>query len=390
MNAVLVASTTIQFQARPTENDSPQGGDMKLTAPHAGRFWLSRWILSLAVTCFASAAFAAEPEFRIKYATASPPGSQTSVPIIWWADQVEKRSNGRVKIEFFWSGSLIKGPDILGAVGKGIVPMGKIYTVDHVGQMPLAQLANLPFTTDDVYVIQKALSDMIDKHPTWKREFDKQKIVRLGGLATGTVHILSKKPVKTLKDLEGHSIRARGPQATVLKAVGAVPVSVAFGELYEAMDRGVVGSTIMYELSIMPYKFNETASNLTYVGLGHAIQAEVMNKDYFEALPADVRKLLVDTMADAHTWYATTFAAKLAKETKQMKTGDGTHKVTFHQLPDADLKAWKQKSDAVYDEWLQQNKKFGATPEMIQEFRKLIEKYEAEVKANGYPAIQES
>jgi TRAP-type C4-dicarboxylate transport system substrate-binding protein len=112
-----------------------------------------------------------------------------------------------------------------------------------------------------------------------------------------------------------------------------------------------------------------------------------VNKDYWEALPPDVRKILADTMADAEVWYASTFAAKLVKETKQMETGDGTHKVAFYRLPDADLKKWQQSSKTVYDEWVQQNKKVGATPEMITTFRNLIDKYEAEVKAKGYPVI---
>lgn len=337
-------------------------------------------------------ALAAEPQFKIKYASASPPGSQTSVPIIWWAEQVEKRSKGRVKIDFFWSGSLIKGPDVLGAVGKGIVPMGKIYTVDYTGQMPFNQLANLPFTTDDVYVIQRAVADMVDKYPQWQNEFKKQNLVRLGGLATGTVHLLSKNPIKSLADLQGLSVRARGPQAQVLKAVGAVPVSVAFGELYEALDRGVIGSTIMYELSVKPYKFNEIASNFTYVGkrgLGHAIQAEVMNKDYWDALPKDVQKLLQDAMIDAEIWYAQTFKEKNAKETAEMKAGDGTSKVTYYNLPEADVKKWESLSQVVYTEWAEQNKKAGKTDEMLKTFKSLIDKYEAEVHSKGYarPAI---
>lgn len=337
---------------------------------------------------FAGLAPAQQP-IVIKYVAASPPGSQTSVPIIWWADQVTKRSNGRVKIEFFWNGSLVKGPDVLGAVGKGIVPMGKIFTVDHVGQMPLNQLLNLPFTNDDVFVIQKAASDLIAKYPSWKREFDKQNVVRLGGLATGTVHLLSKKPIKDVSELKGLSIRARGPQATVLKQMGAVPVSVAFGELYEALDRGVIGSTIMYELSVIPYKFNETASHFTYVGLGHAVQAEIVNKDFWDALPADIRKLLSDTMADAEAWYAQTFADKLAKETKQMTEGDGTRKVTFHRLPPAQLQKWREDSRVVYDEWLKDNGKSGANADMVKDFRALLDKYEAEVKAKGYPKISQ-
>ncbi|HET9652531.1 MAG TPA: C4-dicarboxylate TRAP transporter substrate-binding protein [Usitatibacter sp.] len=346
-------------------------------------------LLAAALAAFALAfgACAAEPQFRIKYASASPPGSQTSVPIVWWAEQVEKRSNGRVKIEFFWSGSLIKGPDILGAVGKGIVPMGKIYTVDYTGQMPLHQLVNLPFTTQDVYVIQRATAEMLAKYPAFQKEFDKQNLVRLGGLATGTVHLLSKKPIKSLEDLKGLSIRARGPQAQVLKSVGAVPVSVAFGELYEALDRGVIGSTIMYELSVMPYKFNEIAGNFTYVGtgLGHAIQAEIMNKDYFEALPKDVQKLLKDTMADAEIWYAQTFEEKNRKETAQMKAGDGTAKVAFFSLPDKDVQHWHTVSQSVYEEWANENRKFGNTQEMVKTFRGLLAKYEAEVKSSGYP-----
>lgn len=335
----------------------------------------------------ASPALAAEPQIRIKYASASPPASQTSVPITWWAEQVEKRSNGRVKIEFFWSGSLIKGPDVLGAVSKGIVPMGKIYTVDYTGQMPMNQLANLPFTTDDVYVIQRAVAEMIEKYPAWQNEFRKQNLVRVGGLATGTVHLLSRKPIRSLADLQGLSVRARGPQAQVLKAVGAVPVSVAFGELYEALDRGVIGSTIMYELSVKPYKFNEIANNFTYLGksgLGHAIQAEVMNKDYWDALPKDVQKLLHETMVDAEIWYAQTFKEKNAKETAEMKTGTDTPKVTFHDMPEADMKKWVSQSQVVFNEWAEQNRKGGNTDEMLKTFKSLIEKYEAEVKAKGY------
>ncbi len=341
-----------------------------------------------ALACAASlAAGAADPQFKIKYAAASPPGSQTSVPIVWWAQEVEKRSNGRIKIEFFWSGSLIKGPDILGAVSKGVVPMGKIYTVDHTGQMPLHQLVNLPFTSDDVHVIQRVTKDMLDRYPGFRNEFAKSNVFRLGALATGTVHLLSKKPIKTLKDLQGVSVRARGPQAQVLKSVGAVPVSVAFGELYEALDRGVIGSTIMYELSVIPYKFNEIARNFTYVGLGQAMQGEIVNKDYWEALPADVRKILQDTMNDAEIWYARSFVEKNRKETKQMMDGAGTPKVAFYHLPDADLKRWQKQSQEVYDEWIAQNKKAGNTAEMVKTFRALLAKHEAEVKSKGYPAM---
>lgn len=361
---------------------------MKNNFNNSKRGFISKVFFGVAALCTASLTHAAQPEFRIKYAAASPPGSQTSVPVLWWAEQVEKRTNGRVKIDFFWSSSLVKGPDILNAVRNGIVEMGKIFTVDHVGQLPLAQLGNLPFTTDDVYVIQQSISEMIDKYPSWKREFDQQGIVRLGGLATGTVNILSKRPVKDFSDLKGLTIRARGPQASVLKQVGAVPVSIAFGELYEALDRGVIGSTIMYELSVLPYKFNETATNFTYVGLGHAIQAEIMNRDYFESLPADIQKIMADTMADTQVWYATTFADKLAVETKQMATGDGTPKVTFYQFPEAELKKWKTESESLFDDWVTSNKSRGATPQMVQEFRALIDKYDKQVKANGYPAIK--
>lgn len=330
---------------------------------------------------------AADPQFKIKYVSASPPGSQTSVPIVWWAKEVEQRSAGRIKIEFFWSGSLIKGPDILGAVGKGIVPMGKIYTVDYTGQMPLNQLANLPFTAEDVYVLQRAITDMNARYPGFGNEYSKNNVFRLGGLATGTVHLLSKNPIKSLKDIEGMSVRARGPQAQVLKAVGAVPVSVAFGELYQALDRGIIGSTIMYELSIMPYKFNEIARNLTYVGLGHAMQAEVVNKDFWEAMPADLRKIMQVTMTDAEVLFSKTFDEKLRKETKQMTDGDGTPKVAFYHLSDAELNSWQTKSQQVYDEWMTQNAKAGNTAEMLKTFRELLDKYKAEVKASGYPKM---
>jgi TRAP-type C4-dicarboxylate transport system substrate-binding protein len=339
-------------------------------------------ITALTLGLFAASAASAAPEYIIRYASASPPTSQTSLPIIWFADKLEERSNGRVKVQFFWNGALVKGPDVLESVGAGVVPMGKIYTVSYSGQMPLNQIFNLPFTVEDAHVLQETVDEMHDRFPSMEEEYTRANVKRVGGLATGTVHILSKGPITSLSDMEGMNIRARGVQAEALKAIGAIPVSVPFGELYEALDRGIIEATTMYELSVMPYNFNEPASNLTYAGLGHAMQGEIINLDYWNKLPADVQELLSDTMDDAEAWYAAEFEEKLKRETQQMETGDGTEKVTFHNLPSDELTEWEAMSQQFYQDWANQP---GGSEDMLSAFRELLMENKSEVEASGYP-----
>ena len=67
----------------------------------------------------------------------------------------------------------------------------------------------------------------------------------------------------------------------------------------------------------------------------------------------------------------------------------GRRGAQVHRLPPAQLQKWREDSRVVYDEWLKDNAKSGANADMVKDFRALLDKYEAEVKAKGYPKISQ-
>lgn len=329
---------------------------------------------------------AQDKQIVIRYATPSPQSAHTSASVIWFAEQVEKRSKGRVKIQVHWNGSLVPGPETLNAVSTGLVEMGKIFTVSYKGQIPLWNIGNLAFLNPDPFVAMSTLRDMRAEFPAFRRELEKQGITVIADISAGPTSILSRAPIKSLSDLKGLKVRAAGVQADALKVVGAVPVSIAYGELYEALQRGIVDAATVYEPAIISSRLNEVTSHLIYAPLGQAVQGEIVNTAFWNGLPKDVRDLLQETMDEAIIVFLQSYQGKLESDRQKMKTGEGNiGKLEFYALPEDQAKDWEKRLPDPLQVWLKDNKRHGATEEMVKRFRELEAKYANILKTQGYP-----
>ena len=117
-------------------------------------------VIGMAVTL--SSAMAEEyPEVHLRYATGFPAALYMTHPAQFLADELEKRSNGRITVAMHFSGSLGKSNEILDLVGKGAIDMGSVVQSYFTSALPFAAMTNsLPLTFTDGEALMRATMEM--------------------------------------------------------------------------------------------------------------------------------------------------------------------------------------------------------------------------------------
>ena len=283
-------------------------------------------------------------------------------------------------MEYYFAGSLTKADAILPGVSKGIAHMGKPAAAYYPSQLPLTHGAEMPYICNDPWVAAKAFMELYNTYPAVKEEYDKQKVkVLYAHGVPGTVLGFIKKPVKTLDDLKGLKIRALGTINQVIAKLGATPVAISIGEVYGAMERGIMDGYCGVPLFVAGLqKYYEVAPYLTNPGIGtYVIVPVVFNLDKWNSLPADIRKIMEDlsqeTIALEAKWQMeidNNLAAQWVK-------GGGT----IYRLPAEERARWKAqvKPETIWGEWIKElEKKKLPAKQFLDQFVDLVKKYEAQ------------
>lgn len=219
----------------------------------------------------------------------------------WWMDEVEKRSGGLVKFERYWSGSLAPGPELLEAIDSGIADVAAILPPMMPGKIPLHIITTLPGVNPHVWPRGMAIMELYERVPEFKVELAKYHAMPLAFMASSPQNLLSRKPVRTLDDLKGMKIRAKGYYLQLLEKLGAVPVTMTWGEIYTALQRGTIGGWLQDSSGFVALGAQETAKYHTQLngsGTGFLI---VIRQETFDSLPAEVQKVMLDMAKEEAT-----------------------------------------------------------------------------------------
>lgn len=341
------------------------------------------------LTMMTGAQSAMANSYTLKFSEIGPPRGPRAEALKWWAEEVEKRSKGDIKIKFFWSQSLVKSKATLKAVGSGLAEMGTINGVYTPASLPLWNLANAPFTIRDPWVGMRVWHEMRERVPELVAEAAKNNVKILFNYATGPMHLLSvKKPIKTLEDLKGMKLRATGGAVQLLSSLGAVPVKMGFGEIYAALDRGTIDGSINYTPFIKSYKHFEVADHATEVYLGQVLgYGGGINLKLFNKMSKDHQALLLETGKEFMDVYGRLSVDGAESAKKELMAGIDGHKVSFYTLPDEERNRWiKQVGSGFVDTWVLETEKRGIdAKKILATFEEVLGKYESELKEKGYP-----
>jgi TRAP-type C4-dicarboxylate transport system substrate-binding protein len=207
--------------------------------------------------------------------------------------KIEERSGGRVKMNIFAGNTLLGAKEIYDGVVKGVADIGMTMIGYTAGRFPEMEFLELPHSYPSSYVSSHVTNDYFSKYKP--KEFDQTQML-YWFVSPPSVLILTK-PVNTLEELKGKKVRGTARVGDVLTALGAVPQSTVAGEVFTSMSRGVIDGIMWPYETLFGWKLGELKPHVTscwQVGGVYAFYT-VMNKDTWNKLPDDIKKIIRET-----------------------------------------------------------------------------------------------
>jgi len=209
-----------------------------------------------------------------------------------WANEVEKRTDGRIKITMFHGGTLSKAAQTYEAVETGIADIGMSVFAYTRGRFPLLEGLDLPLGYPDGVTATRAANEMIKKYQPEE----------LSGVHTLYLHahgpgiLASRKKVEKASDIASMKVRATGLSAKIVEALGGTPISMSQGDTYESLSKGVVDATFCPVETLKGWKQGEVIDYIVDTkAIGYTTTMfAVMNKDKWDSLPEDLQKIVTE------------------------------------------------------------------------------------------------
>ena len=256
--------------------------------------------LALAFLFFMGIVFFEMPvqaQMKLTYAQFTPAGFPIN-QMDRWAQEVEKRTNGKVKVQTFPGGSLLTAKNMFDGVVSGIADIGNLAMSYQPGRFPISEAVDLPIGFTSAKAACLALDELIDKYNP--KEFEQVKVLAL--FTCPPTDFMTSKPVKSLKDLSGMELRVAGTGADVVKRLGGIPIAMPQSDTPEALQRGIVKGILSSMEILKAFGFAAYCPYATEANLFVVTFSVVMNKQKWDSLPADVKKVLEDLKREHALW----------------------------------------------------------------------------------------
>ena len=235
---------------------------------------------------------------KLKAANYLPVTHPMSLLTGWFCDEVKKRTDGKVEITYYPGGTLLNPVKMYDGVVTGIADFGVSHISYTRGRFPVMEVFEQPQGFPSGWVSSQVTQDFYNKYTP--KEWNEVQVLYINTSGPLILQTVSK-PVKTLEELKGLKVRATGQMSEVIKALGAVPVPLEMGDVYDSLRRNVIeGVTV--DLSTLKYwKFADVTKYVTadwQLGTGYTFYF-VMNKNKWNPLPADVKKVMTQVASEA-------------------------------------------------------------------------------------------
>ena len=322
-----------------------------------GLFLAGVFFASLLTLTLVPAPVAAGP-IKLKYANFPPAITFPCVQMERWKKEVEKRTNGKVAIDTYPGGTLLKAKGMMDGVIAGTADIGCLCMAYQPGRFLITNAIALPLGLPNAKVASLTLWDLYEKYKP--KAFAQVKVLAM--FTTAPSNIMSKIPIRNLADIKGVPIRASGGAAQILKAWGANRVGMPMPETPAALQKGVVKG-LFSSLEVMKdFKFAELCKYVTMTDTPVYPFSVVMNMDSWKKLPKDVQKVLDDLRVEQSRWTGEYMDNHMVES---MTWSKKEQKVEVIQLSEAEKAKWDKLLEPITAKWIADNKAKGVPAEAI-------------------------
>ena len=270
---------------------------------------IRKLLTGLAAAMFSAVALAQAPvviKFSHVVAADTPKGKASE----FFAKRAGELTKGKVKVEVYANSALYKDKEELEALQLGAVQM-LAPSLSKFGPLGVKEFEvfDFPYIFDDYEELHK-----VTQGPIGQSLLAKLEAKGIKGLAywdNGFKSMSANTPIKSPADLKGKKMRIQSSKVLEeqFRTLGALPQVMAFGEVYQALQTGVVDGTDNPHSNLFTQKMHEVQKHMTITDHNYLGYAVITNKKFWDGLPADVRGQLEAAMKEA-----TTYANKIAKE----------------------------------------------------------------------------
>ena len=252
----------------------------------------------------------------------------------------EKATKGRVKVELYPNSTLYKDKEELEALQLGAVQM-LAPSLAKFGPLGVKEFEvfDLPYIFPGKDVLSSVTDGPIGKDLL--KKLDSKGIVGLGFWDNGFKVMSSNKSIHLPADMKGQKFRIQSSKVldAQMRALGANPQVLAFSEVYQALQTGVVDGTENPPSNLYTQKMHEVQKHVTVTNHGYLGYAVIVNKKFWDGLPADIRSEL-DGAMKAATKYANAIAQQ--ENDKALDAVIKSGKTTVYVLTDKERAEWRK------------------------------------------------
>ncbi|MBW1945344.1 MAG: TRAP transporter substrate-binding protein DctP [Deltaproteobacteria bacterium] len=252
-----------------------------------------------------------EKPIELSFASHVPPkAAPYHAAFLPWAKEIEKRSNGRVKIKFYLSQTL--------------------------------------YLVKSTYAGAHVLTDLYKKFPEMRAEVKDVHLLHLWTTMPYELHTV-KKPIYKLEDIKGMKLATQPGAITVLEAAGAVPVTMPGPKIYTTVEKGVADGSALAWGAFKAYKLVEITKYHTNVHLAALPYCTIMNKNKWNSLPKDVQKVITDV---TNEMMPDKLCAAVTAEGVKGRKSVLERKQEIYDMPPKERARWVATAQPAQDKWV--------------------------------------
>ena len=324
-------------------------------------FWMAPFFLS---AFFFISVLYAKP-IKLTYSNFFPPTHIQSKLAQAWCDEVKKRTDGKVFVEYYPGGTLTKSKQVYDGVVSGLSDIGMCLFAYTRGRFPVMEAVDLPIGYTSGVQATKVVNEFYNEFNP--EELSDTQVMFLHAHGAGVLHTKGK-AVRTMDDFKGMKLRGHGTSAQVIQALGGTPVSLPMPELYQSLQKGIVQGAL-YPIEVNKgWRMGEVVDYLT-MSTSIAYTSSfyvVMNKQKWSLIPTDLQRTISQINQE--------WIAKHGKAWDESdKIGMDYFKSLGHEvieLSDAESRRWKTTIAPVIDHYIDKMNKKGFEGKKIVEFVK--------------------
>ena len=337
----------------------------------------------LAVASLAVAPTFASADQTLIFGEAGPNRGARAESLKWLIGQIRERTD--LEVQEQWAGALFKTSGALDGIGNRVADFGTIVASYNPTEMTGYTIADLPLGYSDPWVLMQAADELMRTSPEIQNQLENLNLVYIGTATTTGLDVGCKgKTITTLEDLEGVSIRVAGSYGRTLSdKYGVIPVNDSIYKAYQGLDTGLYDCSFGYAYVTKSLRWYEQFTSYTRMNWGQFGGLGVfMNADTWDDLGSENQAILTELGKGMTRHFGEAIQAATL-EAYDLMEENGIEVLDITDTARSELLA---ASEPYIEEWVERADKSGIDGKaLLAEFRGLLEKYEADKKANGYP-----